>query len=136
MGKKSRLKREKRVLATRKKIDDGYVYDITPDTAEVIQGQIQMFESFFGRKPEGDEPIFFDTDFPDKPTPINIDKVKTKMTELMKQVKLPEEFIYAFEKTGGLLVSEDNKHLISKDDLKMWDDAVDEYRRQFQKLGN
>jgi hypothetical protein len=36
-------------------------------------------------------------------------------------------FIYAFEKTDGLLVTEANQHLISEADLDAWQAALDEY---------
>jgi hypothetical protein len=42
---------------------------------------------------------------------------------------LDPAFIYAFEKTG-LLVTEQNQHLIPENDLVEWDTAIEEYRRK------
>ena len=47
----------------------------------------------------------------------------------MKAAGLDPAFIYAFEKTG-LLVSEENQHLIPEKDLEEWRSAVEEYRRK------
>ena len=48
----------------------------------------------------------------------------------MKTAGLDPAFIFAFEKTG-LLVSEENQHLIpDKDFLEEWRSAVEEFRRK------
>jgi hypothetical protein len=49
--------------------------------------------------------------------------------EAMRGVGIDPALIHAFEVTG-LLVGEDNRHLISPDALAEWDRAVEEYRRQ------
>ena len=48
------------------------------------------------------------------------------MVEDMKAAGLDPAFIYAFEKTG-LLVTEQNQHLIPENDLAEWDAAIEEY---------
>jgi hypothetical protein len=40
--------------------------------------------------------------------------------------------VYAYNKTG-LLVSEDNLHLLSAEDLAEWQQAVEEARQMFEK---
>jgi hypothetical protein len=35
--------------------------------------------------------------------------------------------IYAYETTGGRLVTEQNQHLIPDEDLAAWDAAIEEY---------
>ena len=51
------------------------------------------------------------------------------MVEDMKAAGLDPAFIYAFEKTG-LLVTEQNQHLIPDEDLAEWDAAIEEYERK------
>jgi hypothetical protein len=48
----------------------------------------------------------------------------------------PEPFaiLYAFEKTG-LLVTEQNQHLIPDEDLAEWDAAIEECERQHRGTG-
>jgi hypothetical protein len=56
------------------------------------------------------------------------------MVEDMKAAGLDPAFIYAFEKTG-LLVTEQNQHLIPEQDLAGWDASIegsDAKRRQTQ----
>jgi hypothetical protein len=53
------------------------------------------------------------------------------MVEDMKAAGLDPAFIYAFERTG-LLVTEQNQHLIPDNDLAEWDAAVGEYERKHQ----
>ncbi len=48
------------------------------------------------------------------------------MVEGMKAAGLAPAFIDAFEKTG-LLVTEENQHLIPEKDLAEWDAAIEEY---------
>ena len=50
----------------------------------------------------------------------------------MAKAGLDPAFIHAFEKTG-LLVSEENRHLIPEIDLEKWEAAVDEHRRNDSK---
>jgi hypothetical protein len=45
----------------------------------------------------------------------------------MKRAGLDPAFIHAFEQTG-LLVTEDNQHLIPEPDLRAWHAAVAEHR--------
>jgi hypothetical protein len=47
----------------------------------------------------------------------------------MEKAGLDPAYIHAFEKTG-LLVSEENRHLIPEKDLEKWEAAVEEYRRK------
>lgn len=44
----------------------------------------------------------------------------------MEETGFPLKFIYAFKKTG-LLISEENKELVSKADLDAWKAAIDEF---------
>jgi len=46
----------------------------------------------------------------------------------MEAIGLAPELIYAFKKTGALLVTEFNQHMIDDDGLEAWDRAIEEYR--------
>jgi hypothetical protein len=45
----------------------------------------------------------------------------------MRQAGVDPALVYAFEETG-LLVSDDNQHLIAERDLQAWHDAVARFR--------
>ena len=48
------------------------------------------------------------------------------MVQAMKQAGIHPAYVYAFEKTG-LIVSEENQHLLPEKDLAEWEAAIREY---------
>ena len=56
------------------------------------------------------------------------DELTTTMVAAMEEAGIAPEVIYAFKKTGGLLVTEANQHLIDDRDLDAWQRAIEEYR--------
>lgn len=98
---------------------------MTDGIAEIFEGQQQRFLEKFGRKMWPGDPVFFDPDA-DVPTPLTEEKIKKGCVEVMKKAGMPKDFIYAYEKTGMMVVQE-NKHLFTKDDIQEWEDAVREY---------
>jgi hypothetical protein len=101
--------------------DQGTVYKAVPlsdEMREVLDQQRQKFIAKHGREPGPDDPIFFDA--PPQ------EHIEHRMVEAMKKAGLDPAFIYAFEKTG-LVVTEDNWHLIPENDLDEWDAAIREY---------
>jgi hypothetical protein len=81
----------------------------------------QDFVAQHGREPGPDDRLF-----PDLPHPEHLEAM---MVEDMKAAGLDPAYIYAFEQTG-LLVTEQNQHLIPENDLAQWDAAIEEYERK------
>lgn len=100
---------------------------MTDEVAGVLEQQKQKFIEKFGREPGPDEPIFFDMPHPEH--------LEAMMVEDMKAAGLAPAFIYAFEKTGGLLVTQQNQHLIPEKDLAAWDAAIREYEEKHRGRG-
>lgn len=50
------------------------------------------------------------------------------MLLVLREANVRAEIIYAYQRTGRL-VTEENAHLLSAEELAEWDAAVDEYRR-------
>ena len=94
---------------------------MTEEVNEIVQQLRQAFINKHGRKPEPDELLF--TDMP------HLEHLEAMLVGDMKAAGLDPAFIHAFEKTG-LLVSEENQHLIPEKDLEEWRSAVEEYRRK------
>ncbi len=115
MGKKSREKRERRSI----KMDS--------ETAEALKEQLRRFREKFGRDPTAEEPIFFDPDHP-TPRPLQVEPTEAMVAQTMRKAGLRPELIYAFEKTGRL-VTESNRHDLTKEELQEWEGAIDEYFR-------
>lgn len=104
---------------------DGGVYKSVPlsdDMTDILEQQRQRFVEKYGREPGLNDPIFFDVP--------PVEHVEFQMVKAMKEAGLDPAFIYAFEQTGGLLVTEQNKHLISDKDLEEWDAAIREYEQK------
>jgi uncharacterized protein (TIGR02391 family) len=52
-----------------------------------------------------------------------------RMVGYMEQAELEKRFIYAYIKTNGLLVTEDNIKKISVEDMREWIEAINEYEK-------
>jgi hypothetical protein len=107
----------------------GTVFRSTPMTLEVREALEQLRRAFVarhGREPGPDDPILLDMPHPEH--------LEAMMVEDMKAAGLDPAFIYAFEKTG-LLVTEQNHHLIPENDLAEWDAAIEEYQRTHGRQG-
>jgi hypothetical protein len=89
------------------------------EAADILEQQRRKFVERFGREPGPGDPVFFDAP--------PVEQVEFQMVQAMQAAGVDPAFIYAFEKTGGLLVTEQNMHLISEEDLAAWQDAIDEY---------
>jgi hypothetical protein len=79
--------------------------------------QREKFIAKFGREPGPDDRIFFDLDE---------DALRESTVQAMRAAGIRPALIYAHERTG-LIVTSQNRHLISAADLDEWDDAVAEY---------
>jgi hypothetical protein len=101
--------------------ESGTVYRSTPMSPEVREALEQLRQAFIDKN--GREPGPDDLLFPDMPHP---EHLEARMVEDMKAAGLDPAFIFAFEKTG-LLVTEQNQHLIPEKNLAEWDAAIEEY---------
>jgi hypothetical protein len=104
---------------------------LTPRTRELLDEQMKRFVEKFGRQPGPNDPVFFDP-AADTPMPVKVDaaKMRSEFGEVAKKAGVPEELIYATNKTGILLTSE-NRHLVPDNEVKEFEDAVREYREMF-----
>jgi hypothetical protein len=107
--------------------EDGMVgksMPLTEEIDEVFRKVRQACIDKYGREPEPDELLF--TDLP------HLEHLEAMLVREMKSADLDPAFIYAFEKTG-VLISEQNWHLIPEKDSGEWRSAVEEYRMNHSK---
>ncbi|MCI0604346.1 hypothetical protein L0156_15220 [bacterium] len=90
---------------------------ITPELASILEKQEQLFVERFGREMGPNDLIFFNLD---------PEEVKRQVIEAMEKTGIAPELIYAFRKTGRILRKKDRKSL-TREELKEWDDAINEY---------
>jgi len=101
--------------------DEGNIVKSIPvseELAEVIEEQRQKFIEQHGREPGPDDNLF--SDMPHQ------EHVEHSMVQAMQQAGVHPALVYAFEKTG-LLVTEQNQHLLPVNDLAEWEAAILEY---------
>ena len=85
----------------------------------------EMFEDYYGRKPgEEDYVLAF--------TPIYNDRVLTQTVYAMQEIGIPEDKIYAYYKTDGLIPVEGKLDLISERDLQEFEERCREYREKME----
>ncbi len=101
---------------------------LSPEALEAIERQLEAFRRKFGRDPNDNDPILFDPDA-DEPVPLSDEKYERMMIEAMAGVGISQAMIFAFKRTGRI-VTERNKHLLTPEELREWNDAVDEYHRR------
>jgi hypothetical protein len=65
--------------------------------------QLRAFKAKFGRDRLPDEPIYFDPD-KDVPTEIDLEQEFANLTDSMREAGMRPELIYAYEKTGLILM--------------------------------
>lgn len=96
---------------------------ISDELKTIIEVADARFKNIFGRKQRGDEPILFEKFLVGKEP--RLFQAALKVANL---AGIDEELIYAWRKTG-LIVAEQNLHLISNVDRKEWQRSIQEYRR-------
>jgi hypothetical protein len=89
----------------------------------LLEEQRRKFRQQFGRDAGPDDRIFFDAG--------PLEQAEHQLVQAMKRAGLDPAFIHAFEQTG-LLVTEENQHLIAETDLRAWQAAVVEHRARHQ----
>jgi hypothetical protein len=93
---------------------------LSPELLELLDENRQGERS--RRESDLDAPLFSGFSDPEK-----LAETKAALIKAMEAAGMDSAFVYAFEKTG-LIVSEENHHLLSERDLAEWEAAVEEYR--------
>lgn len=91
----------------------------------ILEEQAAAFEKKFGRRPDPNDPVFFDPDA-DEPRALSADKMDKDIFAAMRAAGTPPEIMYAFKKTGMLLL-DGLKPTYPADAVAEWDAAIDEY---------
>jgi hypothetical protein len=94
---------------------------LSTETLALLEAQRQRFQQQLGRDPGPDDLLFFDAP--------PLEQVEHQLVEAMRRAGLNPALIHAFEQTG-LLVTEDNQHLIPEKHLRAWQAAIAEYNAQ------
>jgi len=109
----------------------GRTVPLTLELQEILKEQERAFRATFGREMGPQDPIFFDPNA-DTPQPMEMDtaEMRREFGEAAKKAGVPEELVYAVNKTG-IIVTAENRNLLPDKDVKEFEDAVREYREMF-----
>ncbi|MGB7346264.1 MAG: SEC-C metal-binding domain-containing protein [Pirellulaceae bacterium] len=94
------------------------VVSMSDDVVDMLADHVDQLRDKKGSELSPEDPLFPD---------FQMEHVEHGIVEAMKSSGVDPAIIHAFEQTG-LLVSEENQHLISEADLAAWHQAVAEFR--------
>lgn len=97
------------------------VIPVNADVEEALDNARKVFIDIFGREPYKTDPMFPLKYFH------NEDDLERETIKIMRESGMRPEIVYAYEKTGGLLVTEENWNMLPTKDQELWDEAIDEY---------
>jgi len=110
--------------------EEGKAIYLSTHGQQVIERQLEAFRKKFGRYPGPNDPVFFNPE-EDTPVPLSEEEYEQAVLAAMSQAGLDPARIYAFKRTDRM-VTEHNKHLLSKKQLQQWNDAISEYHRKLE----
>jgi integrase len=112
----------------RRKKGESKTVPLNAEAQRSIEEQLRRFREKFGRGAGPEDPLFFDPDA-DTPQPITEaqrDEIMSRILRAASRAGIRPELIYAMKKTDRM-VTEANKHLLTDEELQVWQDAIDEY---------
>jgi hypothetical protein len=103
---------------------------MTSSQTKLMKLQLQLFRVVFGREPGPHDPVFWDRAREHEGV-FRIDPAQHEhaMRKAVAITGIRPEIGYAMALTGLVLTAE-NEHLHSEEDLEEWQDAIDDYRHQ------
>jgi hypothetical protein len=100
---------------------------ISPELMAALKEQERRFVEKFGREPGPGDPVFFDPD-EDEPTPLTEEKIDQALGKALEASSAKPELAYPMAKTGRM-VTEENLHRLSEEEVEEWQEAIEEYRQ-------
>lgn len=138
MGKAKRNRKRDRAVLDRGPVDmagrprpEGTRFvEIAAEFAEALAQQQQRFREKFGRDPGPDDPAFFDEQA-DEARMVAPGQLEAEMVRAMHAADIDPALIHAYQVTG-LIVTEQNRDMLSDEDILEWEAALDEFERGSQ----
>lgn len=104
--------------------ENGEVYKqvpLVPEANEILERMSENFFRVFEREPKKDDPLTLARYV------IGEEELERQMIETMNQAGVSPQLIYAYQKTGGLLLTRENEKFATIKDIEDWDSAIEEY---------
>lgn len=97
---------------------------LVPEAHKLLENASDDFLRVFEREPRKDSDPVFLTKYV-----IGEEEIERQTVEAMRRAGVRPHLIYAYQKTGGLLLTRENEKLATTKDIEDWDAAIDEYYR-------
>ena len=95
---------------------------LVPEARQLIESAKEDFLRIFERAPRKDsDPVFLMKYI------IGEEEIERQTVEAMHRSGMRPHLIYAYQKTGGLLLTRENESLATTKDIEDWDAAIEEY---------
>lgn len=94
---------------------------ISPEMRKIVKELEADYQRYFERSPQGSDPIVLGKYL------FSPEEIGRQTAEAMKRAGMRPELIYAYQKTGGLLLSRENEALMPEKDVQDWKAALDKY---------
>jgi hypothetical protein len=118
---------------TRVMTRSGDVVAISGVLAELYRKQFELFKQKYGFPPGPGDPVHFDTEAAE-PTRMSVEDIRDTSLSLLQAIDIHPAWIYAHDRTGGLLPPIDGAFARTKDE-RDWFEAVDRYVRKHPEHG-
>jgi hypothetical protein len=103
------------------------------ESQDCMRKQLEAFREKFGRDPDPEDPVFFGPRS-DVPRPMDLADFDAEVVEVMCEAGIRPELIHAYIRTG-LIVAQENRKYLSKEDRMAWDRAILEYFERIETPG-
>ncbi|WP_217806548.1 hypothetical protein, partial [Chromobacterium violaceum] len=94
---------------------------ITPEMEVLFKEAEQAFLDIFERKPRANDPVFLMKYL------VSDEGIRKDTTRAMYKAGVQSHLIYAYQKTGGLLVTEHNEKNLTGKDREEWESSIQEF---------
>jgi hypothetical protein len=97
---------------------------LSREALKILRAQEREFVELFGRKPGGNDPVFFEMD-----ALYSDELIQEEMDEILSLAGISPDIAYASQKTGRIVTAHNNSLLTGRD-LREWREAIEEYHRK------
>jgi hypothetical protein len=106
----------------------GYQVPLDPELAKTLREVMTEYENQYGKAPEPTMTLAEIMKAIGQPVPSEEESIN-EMAQAMVEAGIANHLIYAFIKTGGVLLTEENRDLMADERVREFEDACREYEQ-------
>ena len=113
----------------------GYRVPVDPELAGMLKEAMTEYEKQFGKAPEPTMTFAEIMNAIGRPLPSEVEFIN-ETAQAMVEAGVPKHLIYAFIKTGGVLLTEENRDLMPEERVQEFEAACREYEQVIAQGGD